>query len=164
VNRLSPILATGSTVATWLTQADEILSFVVTVLTLVWWVRLWLKNPNVKSPSDTMKKPTVQLLIVLLAAIAAVTGCASIKHRMVDEVTTYATNGTRVVTTKTTDSKASAFWDARQTIGQLKVANGKLHTLGLTDASQESTATNLVPMVEALAQGIASGLAKSLKP
>lgn len=47
-----PVLATGATGATWLVTAHEVLGLAVTVLTLIWWIRLWLKNPDIKPPGN----------------------------------------------------------------------------------------------------------------
>lgn len=49
----APILATGATgasLSTWIADAHAVLGLAVTVLTLAWWIRLWLKNPNIKPP------------------------------------------------------------------------------------------------------------------
>lgn len=53
-----PILATGATASTWLVNAHEALGLAVTVLTLLWWIRLWIKNPNIQPPGsdETDKK------------------------------------------------------------------------------------------------------------
>lgn len=55
--RLSPILATGATATQWLLDAHEVLSLAVTVLTLAWWIRLWLKNPNIQPPPGHDENP-----------------------------------------------------------------------------------------------------------
>lgn len=52
---IQPIFATGATgasVATSLSACHEILGLAVTILTLAWWIRLWLKNPNIKPPPN----------------------------------------------------------------------------------------------------------------
>jgi hypothetical protein len=51
-DRLQPILATLASGGTWIVDAHEILSLLVTILTLAWWLRLWLKNPNIKPPPN----------------------------------------------------------------------------------------------------------------
>jgi hypothetical protein len=56
-----PILATlagGATTTGVLDGIDHMLSIAVAVATLAWWVRLWIKNPNVKPPTlkDDEKK------------------------------------------------------------------------------------------------------------
>lgn len=56
---LEPMLATvtgGVTTTGALDQIDHILSISIGVATLLWWVRLWLKNPNLKPPGTDEKK------------------------------------------------------------------------------------------------------------
>lgn len=56
---ISPILATGATGASlsvsWMASAHEFMGVLVTALTLAWWIRLWLKNPNIKPPGNDEK-------------------------------------------------------------------------------------------------------------
>lgn len=49
--RIEASLATFATGTTWLVDIHEVLSIVVTVLTLAWWVRLWIKNPSIEPPT-----------------------------------------------------------------------------------------------------------------
>ena len=59
MNESRPILATLATVATgasWLANANEVITLLVGLATLAWWLRLWLKNPNVKPPKVMPKK------------------------------------------------------------------------------------------------------------
>ena len=55
--RINAIMATGATGAQWLMDAHELLSVAVTVLTLAWWIRLWMKNPNIEPPKINHEIP-----------------------------------------------------------------------------------------------------------
>lgn len=44
-------VATVGTLATAATSAHEWIQLAVSVLTLVWWIRLWIKKPEVPPPS-----------------------------------------------------------------------------------------------------------------
>jgi hypothetical protein len=50
-DKIQPILATAATGATWVVNADAACGLIVTLLTLAWWVRLWIKNPGIKPPN-----------------------------------------------------------------------------------------------------------------
>jgi len=48
-----PVAASGTTVLGFgldVAQANSWLQFAVAALTLAWWIRLWIKNPNIKPP------------------------------------------------------------------------------------------------------------------
>lgn len=53
MNRNEPIgatLATGGSVVAGVADVNTWLQCLVTLATLAWWVRLWLKDPNVPPP------------------------------------------------------------------------------------------------------------------
>lgn len=52
---------------------------------------------------------------------------------------------------KTTTIKATAFWDSRQSLEKLRVSNGKTHSVGLAAMDSDTSSTNIVRGLEALA-------------
>jgi hypothetical protein len=56
---LEPVLATGATVtsaATWAAEAHAWIQILVGLATLAWWLRLWVKNPNLPPPGSTKEE------------------------------------------------------------------------------------------------------------
>jgi hypothetical protein len=45
-----PVLATVATGVSAVSTAHEWLDILIAVLTVAWWVRLWIKNPNQRPP------------------------------------------------------------------------------------------------------------------
>jgi len=58
-NHMEAVTATSATVAVgaaaWLAQADHLIHTLSGIAMLVWWLRLWLKNPNAKPPETPTK-------------------------------------------------------------------------------------------------------------
>jgi len=57
VEPLIATAATGATAATAVAAVHDWVQLVVAIATLAWWVRLWIKNPNLPPPGrkDTKK-------------------------------------------------------------------------------------------------------------
>ena len=49
--RLEALLATATSAGNWIVQTHELLQLAVTILTLLWWLRLWAKR-NDQDPKD----------------------------------------------------------------------------------------------------------------
>lgn len=52
-NRIEPAAATVASVASaaaWATNVSVAMTIAINALTLAWWIRMWLKNPNVPPP------------------------------------------------------------------------------------------------------------------
>jgi len=95
----------------------------------------------------------------LCVLCALFTGCASINQTLDSELRH--PDGT--VEIKRTQSRATAFWDAKQTLEKLKVSNGKTHSVGLTGVDNESSGTNAVNLIEAIVRGAVQGVAGGAK-
>lgn len=54
-----PVLATaasGATAATAAASAHDWIQLAVAIATLAWWIRLWIKNPNLPPPGASKGK------------------------------------------------------------------------------------------------------------
>lgn len=55
-NHLEAATATTATVtagvAAWMAQADHVIHTLTGVFMLIWWLRLWLKKPEIKPPDE----------------------------------------------------------------------------------------------------------------
>lgn len=52
-NHIEPAAATAASVvsaAAWASNVSLAMTIAVNALTLAWWIRMWLKNPNVPPP------------------------------------------------------------------------------------------------------------------
>lgn len=83
-----------------------------------------------------MKLPTILLAITLC-------GC-SINR---EGARTRITNPDGTIEDRSTDLSTVSFLDSKNTVGKIRAANGKTHSLGATDISQESTSAGLVDLL-----------------
>jgi len=86
------------------------------------------------------------MLCALCFVLLLTAGCASVTQTLTTQTVT--TNG--VIETKTTKSRIAAFWDAKNTIDKLRVSNGKTHSIGIAEAGNESSSTNITYTIDAL--------------
>lgn len=52
-NQIEPAAATAASVvsaAAWATNVSVAMTIAINALTLAWWIRMWIKNPNVPPP------------------------------------------------------------------------------------------------------------------
>lgn len=53
--RAEGLAASGMTIATvgsWVADVQGVMGLAVTVLTLAWWIRLWIRKPDIQPPKD----------------------------------------------------------------------------------------------------------------
>ena len=82
---------------------------------------------------------------LLLLTLLALTGCAVSRQRLIDTTSVGGTNFVRE-----TRSKIFVVGSARQTIESIRASNGRTQQLGITDAEQTSTSTNMANNILAL--------------
>jgi hypothetical protein len=96
-------------------------------------------------------------LTIGLMALMLVSGCARIKQTI--RTTSTDTNG--VVETRETTSQLSTLFDSKQSVEKLRLSNGKTQSIGVTGVDQESSATNLVHIIDAV---ISAAIKAAVKP
>jgi hypothetical protein len=145
VEGLAATAVTSGVVATNSLQAvHDWLQIAVVVLNILWWIRLWIKNPKVKppeeqryqKPKDWQKIPILMLCAILPAFVLV--GCASM-------VTTITEGG------KTTHSRIFTFWDSQSALAKLHTTStDKTQSITVSGLAQESSASNVVALSESL--------------
>lgn len=146
----------GSVIAAdWFNMLDRGLHFALAVCGLCWWVRLWLKNPNVPPPGSPRSgkwKPPIKLLLLSLLCCY---GCASVKVSIFEEK-----DGT-----KQTTVRAFTLFDAKSELAKLRTTStDKTQGVTLSGLVQESNGSNVVNLVESAVSAAVSAAVKSVKP
>jgi len=59
-DRIEGILASAMTGVSYMAHANEILQFSISCLTVLWWLRLWIKNPDIAKPPKIEPEPQNQ--------------------------------------------------------------------------------------------------------
>ena len=87
--------------------------------------------------------------ITLLIAIAALTGCALNRPRLVEETETPSTNGVAKVRR---ELKVTSFvlWPAKEEVSNQKASLGKTLSTGVSTLSQEGGGTNVVEALKSI--------------
>ena len=106
-----------------------------------------------------MKKTLPFLALLLLV------GCAQFKTIQTDISTTYKEDGTKIVREITTRAGSSTFFDSKSQLSNWKASQtDKTQTANVGSLNQEASGTNTVDLIRAIAEGIVSGMSKSLVP
>lgn len=153
-----PIAATLATAGTWLADANAVLTLLVTLLTLAWWLRLWWKKPDQRPPwlkddNDHRNPPGCAACGLLVLVLLLAPGCASMK------TTIFESENPDGTWNKETVSKIRTFWEAKSELAKLHTtATDKTQSISVSGLSQSASTTNLLPIVESVARGVAAGL------
>lgn len=141
----------------WVDQANHVLQLLVTLAGFAWWVRLWIRKPELRPPGLPDDRQRCHPMVVLVAVlfVLATAGCAYRRPQM--ETEERGTNGTvRIVRTS---SPTWALWPATQELNRERLSNGKTQSIGSEGVTQETGATNVAETFDA-----ATRLIRAVRP
>lgn len=93
--------------------------------------------------------------VLFLSVVLVASGCASVRQKCRTEVTQ--PDGTVEVRETEAIARIPSLWDGKQSLKNLRLSNGRTHSIGLASSESESSTTNAVAALEALAR-IVEGL------
>jgi len=111
---------------------------------------------QVKTTVGRLPLPLLALILAVGGVSLGVCGCSSFRSLQREETSP---DGTTI---RQTELKARTFWDAKSDLGKLRASTTD-KTQGMTIGSlgQESSATNVVNLVEAITSGAVAGAVKA---
>ena len=97
--------------------------------------------------------------LVLLFSLVLLQGCARFSTTQTDISTTYHEDGSKTTRTIITEAGSSTFFDSSSALAKWKATQSdKTQSASVGVLNQETSGTNTVDLIKAIAQGIAAGL------